>query len=457
MLIYRPRKRIVERFDPNGNPTAKSYDYMFNLEQIDRDLKTLFTVTLAPLLKTYTPEYHTPETFVFDDPRFVRFGFQKIEVFLEKDEEARKAKKEQGYCILWVFFVMETILLNPGRDTKDIILSCLKIGKSEPLLFRQLIRGYLKVLSQNVGKVFQGLPTAVGARVGKDEHELYSKESYMHRTMLRSLQQRAGTKKTRHVVSTIAVKQHDDRAIEAAAPAEVYGKDKKPKEIDLYYTFLNEKYKVENPSGQATNKMLQETIQSLKKSWDSINAEIFVWYFENNQQLNLYIYFLVNNRYPCPFFEKMLLGKIFAVHNLDRIVLKARRRYVDLYLFLRVFHYNKRHYTLTCSDKDKVASVHDIAIDMYNRFQLLVYYYILEHQSLFCGLESEEDKKLGYGEILDIVNSYLHKNIILMNEIVFYFYTLKFLNKMDYYRNKYHLCKSKRKNFDIETDADLTE
>ena len=138
ILIYRPFKKIIERYEPHGQEThMKDFnDYILN-----RKLKHLFEEELEPKLKEYTPKYKTPYE-ICPSSR----GFQGIENLLPHNA------KESGYCQMWVMFMMESTLLNPTLNTADIIEKCIEVGKRNPEYFKNLIRGYTFQLAKEIQK-----------------------------------------------------------------------------------------------------------------------------------------------------------------------------------------------------------------------------------------------------------------------------------------------------------------
>ena len=145
ILIYRPFKRIVERYEPHGQQTGwgdDEYDeYKLNLK-----LKELFEQDVMGILGIYTPVFKTP----YELCPMRQYGFQGIENLLPYDHA-----KENGYCQMWIMFMMETILLNPTLNTEHIIEECITIGKNDPTYFVEVIRGYTQQLTKEL-KLYLG-------------------------------------------------------------------------------------------------------------------------------------------------------------------------------------------------------------------------------------------------------------------------------------------------------------
>ena len=96
VIIYRPFKRVVERYEPHGQQTgwnSTNYDeYSVNVK-----LKELFEEKVSDVLGEYTPVYKTPYEICPMRPN----GFQGIENLLPYDK-----KKENGYCQMWSMFLI---------------------------------------------------------------------------------------------------------------------------------------------------------------------------------------------------------------------------------------------------------------------------------------------------------------------------------------------------------------
>ena len=136
LLIYRPFKKVIERYEPHGSQTMiNSRD--FNEESLNLILTTLFEKTFRGVLKEYTPEFKTPADIC------PTIGFQSIESSIYTPDE-------NGYCQLWDMFMMETILMNPTLNTVDIIQRCLEVGMKQPLYFRRVIRGYTYQIAKDL-------------------------------------------------------------------------------------------------------------------------------------------------------------------------------------------------------------------------------------------------------------------------------------------------------------------
>ena len=138
LLIYRPFKKMVERYEPHGQktrwPTAE-----YDEDKLNAKLTNFFK-DMNPVLGEYTPVFKTPHEIC---PRNLK-GFQGIENLLPNNV------KENGYCQLWSMFMMETILLNPTLNTEDIIEQCIHIGKEDPLYFKNVIRGYTQQIAKEM-------------------------------------------------------------------------------------------------------------------------------------------------------------------------------------------------------------------------------------------------------------------------------------------------------------------
>jgi len=135
LLIYRPFKQVVERYDPHGSTTEKDTR---KDREINRVLNNFFESMVE--LGDYKPVYRRSRDICPEE------GFQSIE---------REMDNEEGLCQLWSLFLMETILLNPTEDTVNIIQACLEHGNKDPDYFRNLVRGYMVQLGAELNDMFR--------------------------------------------------------------------------------------------------------------------------------------------------------------------------------------------------------------------------------------------------------------------------------------------------------------
>ena len=138
ILIYRPYKKIIERYEPYG--VEFRFSHQFDNDIFNEDLKRLFEKILKPVLKEFTPKYIKP---VLLYPSGNTSGFQKIEEHNKKIIQINY----DGNSVFWSLFMLETIYLNPLLSTEDIIENILNISKSDPKYLISLINGYKALLS----------------------------------------------------------------------------------------------------------------------------------------------------------------------------------------------------------------------------------------------------------------------------------------------------------------------
>jgi hypothetical protein len=134
LLIYRPYKKTVERYEPHGY--AWDNNYADNL--VDEKVAHLFESSLD--LGRFTPVYK---------PAYLlnsRFGLGMQ--MLQSSSDSNDTKK--GYCQVWSLFMMETVLMNPIQNTVDIVNACFRFVDNDPQLALDLIRDYWnKIVEDN--------------------------------------------------------------------------------------------------------------------------------------------------------------------------------------------------------------------------------------------------------------------------------------------------------------------
>jgi hypothetical protein len=142
MLIYRPFKRLVERYEPHGQQYGNS---MVDNKSFNDQLKTLFEVFLKPYLGDI--RYRSPDEFC-PNPR----GFQSLEGQLKQLQ-----MEGGGFCSMWSFFVAELSFLNPDKSTKEILEEVYNTSKSDPEYLRSVIRGYVVEVEKGLDELLKTL------------------------------------------------------------------------------------------------------------------------------------------------------------------------------------------------------------------------------------------------------------------------------------------------------------
>lgn len=133
LLIYRPFKQLMERFEPDT----------FSAEDgLDDQLRILFQETLQPVLGEYTPEYVGPDQAC---PAY-KVGLQEVEAWSRLTD----INEGKGYCQIWSLFVMESMLMNPDLETSDVVENCFSLSKADPDYLRRMMRGYVEVISKMI-------------------------------------------------------------------------------------------------------------------------------------------------------------------------------------------------------------------------------------------------------------------------------------------------------------------
>ena len=141
LLIYRPFKRTIERFEPHGKKLSN--DPKSDLS-INKQLKELFEEKLNIFtngkVRFFPPNQICP----------YRKGFQSLE------EEIEGLHIEgSGFCTMWSLFFMEMILYNPTKTTKDILQIVMTLTKQDPQFLKDTIRGYVVSIEQLLDTTFK--------------------------------------------------------------------------------------------------------------------------------------------------------------------------------------------------------------------------------------------------------------------------------------------------------------
>jgi hypothetical protein len=138
MLIYRPFKRIVERFEPHGRAFGNS---MVDNTSFNDQLKELWEVNLKEWIGDV--RFRTPEE-ICPNPR----GFQSLEGSLKG-----LSSEGGGFCSMWSIFLTEMVFINPSKSTKEIIEEVFEISAEEPAYLKSLIRGYVLQIEKGLDEL----------------------------------------------------------------------------------------------------------------------------------------------------------------------------------------------------------------------------------------------------------------------------------------------------------------
>jgi len=161
MLIYRPYKRIVERFEPHGHAygNSESHNNSFN-----KQLKQLWEKDLTPYIGEV--KYKDPAEICPDSK-----GFQALEGQLQglKSEGG-------GFCSMWSHFLTEMTLINPTKSTKEIIDEVFKITERQPAYLKSVIRGYVLGIEKEIDVLLKILGTN-GFKFGKNSSKILTLSS----------------------------------------------------------------------------------------------------------------------------------------------------------------------------------------------------------------------------------------------------------------------------------------
>ena len=160
MLIYRPFKRLVERFEPHG----KYYRSFRDDDIFNEHLKELFEVRLSRVLGRI--RYRKPRNICPS-----RKGFQSLE-----NQIQGMSIEGGGFCSMWSLFFMEMIFLNPDLSTTEIMEDVFKITKKDPAYLKSVIRGYVVEIEDTLDKLLKKMK-APGFSFERDLEQIYDYES----------------------------------------------------------------------------------------------------------------------------------------------------------------------------------------------------------------------------------------------------------------------------------------
>ena len=286
LIIYRPFKKVVERYEPHGQETGWG-DSVYSEFDLNKQLKELFEQRVQPIMKEYTPVYRTP----YEVCPMSKNGFQGIENLLPEN------KKEAGFCQMWTMFLMETILLNPTLNTQTIIEDCIQIGKNDPNYFKNLIRGYLQQISREIKLYLKQIKVDIGTDEAHHALAYMNIEELVNETM-------AETKKQNKPLPPLGV------APDALSLDDVKELEKEAGKLNAtvlkqYFNFIHLNRITQGlGSGKVKDQkeLLLKTMLSRALKWGTLMDNIYNTYFTELSafQIKKQDYFIRFNYYPSP-------------------------------------------------------------------------------------------------------------------------------------------------------------
>jgi len=140
MLVYRPFKRVVERFEPHGQAFGNS---MVDNASFNKQLRQLWETDLKPYIGDV--RFREPDE-ICPNPK----GFQSLEGQLKG-----LASEGGGFCSMWSFFLAEMTFINPDKSTKAIIEEVFEITAKDPAYLKSVIRGYVIEVEQGLDELLK--------------------------------------------------------------------------------------------------------------------------------------------------------------------------------------------------------------------------------------------------------------------------------------------------------------
>jgi len=263
ILIYRPFKKIVERYEPHGQETGWG-GKVYSEFDLNKQLKELFEQRVQPIMKEYTPVYRTP----YEVCPMNKNGFQAIENLLPDN------KKESGFCQMWTMFMMETILLNPTLNTQDIIEECVHIGKNDPAYFKNLIRGYTQQIAREIKLYLKQIKVDIGTKEAHQALAHMNIEELVNETM-------AETKKQNKPLPALGVAP-DSLSLDDVKELEKEAGKLNAVTLRRYLNFIQLKRIIQvNQTGtvKQEKELLLKTMLSRAIKWSTLMDNIYNTYF----------------------------------------------------------------------------------------------------------------------------------------------------------------------------------
>lgn len=126
MIIIDKEKKIIERFEPNGQNYPRNLNY--NPELLDSILKNIFSQILVDY-KYNNPKQYLPTV-----------GFQMLETL--DDNKCAKIGDPNGFCAIWCVWWTEQKISNPDIESSELAYKLINQIKISNKSFKNLIRNY---------------------------------------------------------------------------------------------------------------------------------------------------------------------------------------------------------------------------------------------------------------------------------------------------------------------------
>jgi hypothetical protein len=159
MIILDLQKKTAERFEPHGDSTGNEEKYSDKInillkQQFEKDFKNSYKykyIFPSDLCPRFTKEFINQVDDIdnnFKDLEGKGIGYQTF-------ENKSSLIGEQGYCMTWSLFYLDSRLTAPNYTPTEIHTNMFKKFKSDPQKFLNFIRGYTKFLVDFKKKLFQ--------------------------------------------------------------------------------------------------------------------------------------------------------------------------------------------------------------------------------------------------------------------------------------------------------------
>jgi hypothetical protein len=314
LIIYRPFKKIVERYEPHGQETGWG-DNIYSEFDLNKQLKELFEQRVQPIMKEYTPVYRTPYEICPN-----KNGFQGIENLLPHN------KKEAGYCQMWTMFLMETILLNPTLNTQNIMEECIQIGKNDPTYFKNLIRGYTQQIAREIKLYLKQIKVDIGTEGAHNALVNINIEDLVNETM-------AETKKQNKPLPPLGVAP-DALSVDDVKEIEKEAGKLNATVLKQYFTFihLNQITQgLDSGTVKQQKELLLKTLLSRALKWATLMDNIYNTFFTELPALQIkkQDFFIRFKYYPSPIVDLSTV----PMKNRMQLMAEVKAKYPNWHTF----------------------------------------------------------------------------------------------------------------------------
>jgi hypothetical protein len=175
MLIYRPKKNILERFEPHGEYTSVPMSWELSTTKMNHAIDTYFRNNL----KSITAEDKRGRPFIFMPPSelYLRENWQEFADYdstmtgfqlVENEYQDMNKLDFPGFCAMWSLYYLELVLKFPNMDGQELVRKAHTALMKEggPKRFLEHMLGFIEYFEKELKNLIKAtVKTELGHKV----------------------------------------------------------------------------------------------------------------------------------------------------------------------------------------------------------------------------------------------------------------------------------------------------